>query len=311
MSLDAGDTPDLPSADEADYHPIDASMKALLRSHPEVLFRLAGQPLKATCLRLEDTAINLPEQRADHVFVVTDGGDQKKGVVYVEYQLHPRVDVLPLWFAKAGALGRQLNLPVVLLAVYLEKGRRANFPDEYAVSVSGLRSSYQFPIIRLWEHAGRIRNGELWQLAPLLVLCEDNPTERTLREEVALITRSGAPAEEQGELLAMALRVAGRKLPRTLVETVFREELPMIQGATIVDDWIAEGEARGEARGETRGELRGRTEEARRLTREAFTIRFGELPVQFAARLETADAEECDRLFRRVMTATSLSELLA
>jgi hypothetical protein len=38
----------------------------------------------------------------------------------------------------------------------------------------------------------------------------------------------------------------------------------MVQGATIIDDWIAEGEARGEARGRVQREARGRETEARR-----------------------------------------------
>jgi predicted transposase YdaD len=79
----------------------------------------------------------------------------------------------------------------------------------------------------------------------------------------------------------------------------------MARGATIIDDWIAEGEARGEARGETRGRL----EEARRLTREALSIRFGRLPEALAARLEHADAETCEELFRRALVVNSLDEL--
>ncbi|MCC2669659.1 MAG: hypothetical protein K0Q72_2130, partial [Armatimonadetes bacterium] len=201
----------------------------------------------------------------------------------------------------------QLGLPVVLLAVYLEKGRRASFPQEYSASVAGLSSSFRFPSLRLWEHADRIRTGELWPLAPLLVLCEDDPGERTLREEVALINGAGVGPDEQAELLAVALRVASRRLSRSLVEAIFREELPMVRGASIIDDWIAEGEARGQALGETRG----RVAEARRLTRQALTIRFGELPEALAARIEQADADACEALFLRAVVAKSLEELEA
>lgn len=301
MSDSAADPPEPFPPDSSSYHPIDESMKALFRSYPEALFRLFGRPLAAGRIRMEDTAINVPEQRADHVFVVSDAEGRDEGAVYVEYQLQPRTELSATWFAKAGALGRQLGLPVVLLAVYLEKGGRSTFPNHYSVQVAGLISSFQFPTIRLWEHADRIRSGELWQLAPLLVLCEDNATEHTLREEVALIAQSGASADEQGELLALALRVAGRKLSRGLVEAIFREELPMVQGATIIDDWIAEGEARGETR--------GRTEEAQRFTREAIKLRFGSLPAALDARILLADATDCEELFRQVMQAATLDDL--
>ena len=291
--------------EELDYQPIDASMKALLRSHPTVLLRLVHCPIDARRLRLEDTAINVPEQRADHVFVVQDEAGQDEGAIYLEYQLQPRGELLRTWHAKAGALGRQLGMDVVLVAIYLEKGPRASFPNEYAPRVAGLTNSFQFPVVRLWEHADRIRSGELWALAPLLVLCEDDPGERTLRQEVALINKFGSSAEEQAELLAVALRVAGRKLSRGLVEAIFRQEIPMARGATIIDDWIAEGEARGEARGATRGRL----EEARRKIREALSIRFGPLPEALVTRIEQADAEACEMLFRKALTVNSLAEL--
>ncbi|MCC2671695.1 MAG: hypothetical protein K0Q72_4166 [Armatimonadetes bacterium] len=284
-------------------------MKALLRSYPEALFRLAGYPIDAGRLRMEDTAINVPEQRADHVFVVCDEASRDEGALYLEYQLQPRSELLSTWFAKAGALNRQLGLPVVLLAIYLEKGHRASFPNEYVSTVGRFSNSFRFPTVRLWEHAERIRSGELWPLAPLLVLCEDDPGERTLREEVALINRSGVGSEEQAELLAVALRVASRRLSRSLVEAIFREELPMVRGASIIDDWIAEGEARGEARGKAEGETHGRLAEAQRLTREALAIRFGALPGALAARIEQSDAEACEVLFRRALVATSLDEL--
>ncbi|MCC2667644.1 MAG: hypothetical protein K0Q72_115 [Armatimonadetes bacterium] len=305
MSFDTGADPTTVAPDEADYHPIDESMKALLRSYPEALFRLAGCPVAGGLLRMEDTAINVPEQRADHVFVVQNEAGGPEGAVYVEYQLQPRSELLPTWFAKAGALGRQLGLPVLLLVVYLEKGKRTRFPDEYSVNIAGLSSQYRFPAVRLWEHAERIRSGELWPLAPLLVLCEDNPGAHTLREELALIDQSGASPEEQAELLAVALRVAGRMLSRELVEAVFREELPMVRGATIIDDWIAEGKEVGKEEGKEEG----RAIEARRLTREVLSVRFGTLPEALLARLEILDADTCEILFRRALVAASLDDL--
>lgn len=39
-----------------------------------------------------------------------------------------------------------------------------------------------FTAIRLWEHADRIRSGELIELAPLLLLGEESPTEQSVRE---------------------------------------------------------------------------------------------------------------------------------
>jgi hypothetical protein len=142
----------------------------------------------------------------------------------------------------------------------------------------------------------------LWELAPLLVLCEDSPTEATLRREIQLIRDSPLAETEQTDLLAIAIRVAGRRFPRPLFETVLRRELPMVQGATIIDDWIAEGEARGEAR--------GREAEARRILRLVMESRFGAIPASLETQIASASADWCERLLSSALKAAPIDELL-
>jgi hypothetical protein len=111
----------------------------------------------------------------------------------------------------------------------------------------------------LWEHAHRIRSGELPELAPLLVLCDETPTVATIREEVALIHASQLPSGTQAELLGLALLVATRRFTRELLLPIFEEDWTMIEGLEILDDlnratgkidkWLAEGNAKGEIRG--------------------------------------------------------------
>jgi predicted transposase YdaD len=286
-------------------NPVDSSVKALFREVPEALFRLVGLAVDPQSVRLEDTGINPPEQRADHVFIVGAADDPERRALYVEYQLQPKSGDLPDWFYKCGGLGRQLGMPALLLVLYLEKGDRATFPDTYTVRLGSVSNHFQFAALRLWEHADRIRSGELWELAPLLVLCEDTPEERTVRREVEWITGSGSPPEVQADLLAIALRIAARDLSRGVLEAIFREGLPMVRGASIIDDWIAEGEARGRAD----GELHGRAEEARRFTLRLLRKRFGELPPALVARIEAADAEACEALAEAALEAESVAEL--
>lgn len=288
-----------------DPHPIDASVKALLRRVPEVMVRLAGIEPVPERIRFEDTAINLPEYRADHVLILGAAGDEDRGALHFEHQLRPDPDKIPGWELKRCALRAHLNMPVVLVVLYLEKGDRATFPNRSTDTLCGLRNEFEFASIRLWEHADRIRDGDLWELAPLLVLCEDNPGEDTIRTELRIIQNSGADDATQAYLLAVALRVGGRRLPRPLLEAIFRKELPMVKGATIIDDWIQEGEARGEARGETRG----RTEEARRMLLTVLRARFGELPDAMASQIQAADAEWCEALLLQTMRVESLAEL--
>jgi predicted transposase YdaD len=294
--------------------PVDASIKALLREMPGALLRLVGLD-ERQAVRHEDTSINVPEQRADHVFLVgaDDPVEPPTPALYLEYQLQPDSRVLPEWFAKAGALGRQLGRKVVLLVIYLERGGRTVFPDRYESELGPLGNEYRFATVRLWEHAERIRSGELWELAPLLVLCEDNPTEETVREELDLIRTADVPPEVRGDLLAYALRIAIRDFPRRVLETLFREDTKMLAEGTIIDDWIAEAEARAEARGEAQGraegEARGRAEEAREALRVVLEARFGPLPPGWQSRIADADPDWCRGVIARAAQAATLAEI--
>ena len=70
----------------------------------------------------------------------------------------------------------------------------------------------------------RTIRGELPELAPLLVLCEDKPADELVREEVEII-RSVAPPEERNELLAVAYMLGTRYLLREVLDVIFKEEL--------------------------------------------------------------------------------------
>jgi hypothetical protein len=270
----------------------------------QVIFRLLGQHAVPGQLRWEDTALNLLELCADHVLVI--GSEPEQGALYIEYQLVPDPTSLVTWAVKWSGLLRQLGMPTTFLVLYLERGSYATFPNCLTLTMVGVPTEFRFKAIRLWEHAERLRSGELWQLATLLVLCEDNPTEATVRQEVELIIHSPATPSEQADLLAFALRVGARDLPRAALERIFREMLPMAKGATIVDDWIAEGEARGQARGETRG----REAEARQMALRLLRRRFGDLPASVVSRLELLNIAQCETLAERLIDGLPLEQLL-
>src|ERR1051326_7552302 len=127
-----------PTSDQSNA--IDISVKALFRECPAAALRLAGLDIPPEDIRVEDPNINLPELRADHVFIIPTaalGGDAFVPAdateigIYLEDQLEPDADLVRSWFAKCGGLTRQMGLPVVLLVIYLERGSRVTFPDRY------------------------------------------------------------------------------------------------------------------------------------------------------------------------------------
>jgi hypothetical protein len=311
---------------------IDRSVKRLFRDQPQALLRLAGVPPAA--VRFEDSNLNLPELRADHVFIIEEG-QPEPFALYLEYQLKPKASELPLWALKWSGLCRQLPMEVVLLVIYLEKGKRATFPTLYRRRGGRLRTTLSFDTVRLWEHRDRIVSGEWPELAPLLVLCEAQPSEATLRQEVELIHRSGLSREIQAELMGVAALLATRRFGRGVLRTIFREELAMLDETEDLKElfleigsfqkWLqdprvsgelraeakAEGEAEGIARGKAEGQAEGEAAVARRMTLAFLVRRFGELPAVLEAQIATEDAGWCQSLFDRAISATSLADLIA
>lgn len=101
---------------------IDRSVKALMRRVPPAFFRLAGADVDPGTIQIGDVSINLPEFRADQVFLVGEVSDPERWAAHLEYQLQPDPRVLRGWFLKNAALTAQWDLPVLLTVVYLTKG---------------------------------------------------------------------------------------------------------------------------------------------------------------------------------------------
>jgi predicted transposase YdaD len=279
---------------------IDRSLKALARRVAPTFLRLAGVDAPPAALRWEDVTINLPEYRADQVLLVGVDDAPRRWALHLEFQLEPDRRVMPGWFLKNAALTAQLGRPVILTVLYLTRGRYSRFPATYTATGDGLKNRYTFHTVRLWEHAARIRSGELQELAPLLVLCENTPTEATLREERGLIQQI-APPELRNELLAIALMVGTRYFVRERLLELFREEMAMLKEASVIQEWIEEGEARGRAEGEAR--------EARRLVLRLLERSFGSLPPEVIARVEAEGRDWCEELALRIRDARSLQDL--
>jgi hypothetical protein len=294
-----------PSEDRALRSVIDRSLKLLVRDAAPAFFRLAGLDIAGRPVGAGDVAINLPEYRADQVFVIGGEGDADRCAVHLEYQLQPDPRVVLGWFLKNAALTAHLRMPVLLVVVYLNRGGRATFPAEYRVASLGVENAFRFHAVCLWEHQERIRSGELPELAPLLVLCEDKPTEATLREERELILSAGLSSDARKDLLGVAILVGRRYFDGETLRRVFREEMEMLKGVDFIDEWIAESFAKGEAQGEARGELR----KARAIALDALRKRFGELPPSVVQHVESADAQACSDLVLRLLDGVSLQEL--
>jgi len=199
---------------------VDRSVKGLIRSVPQAFLRLLREGALPQQVTFTNVAVNLPEHSADGVLLVGRPGEKPSHGFHFEAQLYPDHRVMAGWMLKNAAFNVQLGINVPLIVLYLRRGRYRSFPDCHVVPGGGLTNTHSFPTIRLWEHAERIRAGELPELAPLLVLCEEQPTEETLLTERELIRKAPVTDSVRADLTALAFTVGTRYFSRLL--NIFR-----------------------------------------------------------------------------------------
>jgi predicted transposase YdaD len=236
---------------------LDRAMKILAARYPHVFHKLlfSDNPY-IQFEKVEDSVINVAEHRSDKIFRFLENEQQK--IVSLEFVTQPSKSDLFRFHAKNGLLTASYLIEVVTVIVYLERGDYRTFPNEYVAQIGGATTRTEFSRILLWEYQERIRSGEFKELAPLLVLFEEKPTEQTILEEKALI-KTVKDEREQSDLLAVAIMVAFRKFKDHIVKELFHEEYNMLKESTFVKEWLEESWEKGLAEGNKKGEAKGRT----------------------------------------------------
>ena len=149
-----------------------------------------------------------------------------------------------------------------------------------------------------------------------------------LREGLGLMAMFGGGPPARGRLVAALRAVAGDgvyrerfldyvlhalEVDRAGLVAAYTEAIPggerELEGkmATLVEQWMAEGERRGEKRGEKRGELKG---QAKALLRQ-LGRRFGSVPASARRRVATASATELGTWLDAVLDAKSVDSVFA
>jgi hypothetical protein len=85
-------------------------------------------------------------------------------------------------------------------------------------------------------------------MEPVLAPREGQVREGVLHEEREIILGLDASPEVRAVLLAVAFTIGACYFPGEVLESVFRQELPLIKGSDMIQEWVTEGEARGEVR---------------------------------------------------------------
>ena len=244
----------------------------------------------------------------DQVFQVTLANDREL-LLHLEFQgrrSHELMQWRMLEYMPRLARLHRLDLESVVMYV----GRGAGADDTGIYQVNGLDGmpvlAWRYRVIRLWQMPAE----ELMaarQVAPLALLGQT----QIARPEVILPAvvsrmRSVADVSLRGHLLTAFLALLPDEEMISMVERLLEEdewllELPYLRRIR------AEGEAEGRREGEAEGRREGEAEVLLRQLR----VRFGVLPEDVTARLNTADAETLLRWSERVLSASTLDAVFA
>lgn len=230
---------------------IDRTLKILAAKYPTVFQRLLfGDKTEIEFLGVEDTAINIPEQRSDKIFKFQRG--KKETFISFEFMIRPKRNDLQNFYIKNGLLTAALRKAVITVIVYIERGKYRSFPDEYNAQIDGIEMTTRFARVLLWDYADRIRSGEFKELAPLLVLFSDRPSEEIIIEEKKLIHQV-QNVQERANLIALAAMVALRRFKNELIKELFSEEYEMMKASNFIEEWIKDGWKKGSEEGRLKG----------------------------------------------------------
>ncbi len=259
---------------------------------------------------VEDAQIQIPEHRADKVWRIVDGS--KEGYLLLEAILQPaRRDFRKLNLKNAAAQVF-FNAPVITVLVYLQRGEYATFPESYKDELGGLCNDHCFARVLLWEHADRIRGGELKELAPFLPLFEKDPGPEVLQQMNSII-ETVPDLEQRLELKSLGAIIAARSFSEELIKQYLTLELYMIRETTVFSEWLDQAEAKGRvegyAEGEIKGELKGELKGRHLTLQKLLERKFGPLAADVTLSLQKLRSEELEALTMAILDLKSFDDL--
>lgn len=232
---------------------IDRSLKVLAREYPDAFVRLTlgqlgieGQGWRLQFL--ENPEVNIPEKRLDSVYQLKLG--HKEYLLHLEFQLHHQPDMPERMFKYAAFLTESYGLPVIPVAIYLERANYNNLPQAYVVELNNLVvTSFTYQVVKLWDYYEAISQGRLKEFAPLLSMLAEKKDVSVLYRTKELILAE-PDSRRRADSLSIALTVAERYFDRETLMRLFREEILMyVKESSFVQEWYNEGVEKGIEKG--------------------------------------------------------------
>ena len=292
---------------------LDHAIKTIARHHPEcVLDLLFGHERAVRLQGVEDAQIQIPEHRADKAWRIHDG--VQEGCLLLEAIAQPDRRDFSRFVLKNAAFREALGVPVITVLVYLQRGRYATFPEGFEDELGGLSNGFRFARVLLWEHADRIRSGELKELAPFLPLFEEDPAPEILQEVNEVLDTVADPVKRL-ELKSLSAVIAARIFAEELIKQYLRLEFPMVRETTLFSEWLAQERDKGWTEGKIEGKIEGKVEgkvEGKYVTLQSLLEkRFGELAWDIKTSMQKLSSEQLDALTLAILDLQSLDDFKA
>ena len=265
--------------------------KLLAEKHPERFASwVLGQPVEsATVLRSE---LSIEPIRADSVTFLRFQGK----ILHLEFQVKLLSEPpLPLRFLDYWVrLFRLYRIPIVQVLVLL-KPPADGTEIESAFVYGTTRHEYQ--VIKMWEQdmALFLNDPALLPLATLTAAT--SPVQ--LLQQVAQQVSTIESAQQRQELSAYAQLIAGLRFDKALIRQVFQEGI--MRESVIYQEILQEGEVKGK--------IEGKSEEALSLVLRQLSRRFGSLPPNAQAQIQSLSLPQIEALSEALLDFSTPDDL--
>jgi hypothetical protein len=288
---------------------IDRAFKTVLTLKPDcVLDLLFGSQRQTKLKEITDPQINIPELRADKALIIEDGG--KTCYLLCEAMIQPDRSDLPTFALKALGMQYLLGKPVIVVVVYLEKGKYTAFPDSFENRVGSLSNQFVLAKVLLWEHKERILSDELIELAPFLALLYDQPDPGLMDVQQNLLAKISDP-KLQADLISLAIVVDIRTWGAQVVLAKFAKEVNMLKETSIVQDWLTQSQQEGWQKGQQEGQRQGEKQGKLSVLQIILAQKLGALSPELSNKFYQLNSEQLDRLGVALLNINSQQELQA